>query len=224
MDPPILLLSIPLPARTTLKASLQLIDRTKNDPGSEKFHHFINQANKSMQKISTLVEDLLNVKRINEAQLPINRKCVRITELINNCCNHVSITTNHQLVITGDKDLEVFVDEVAIDRVIVNLVNNAVKYAPDSNDIEINIKAAGEIAEISVTDKGPGIPPEKLHRIFERYYQSEKSAFNSPGLGLGLFISAEIVRRHGGRIGVASELGKGSRFWFTLPLGEVVHA
>jgi len=209
---------------TALKASLQLIDRTKDDRTSEKFHHFIRQANKSMHKVSTLVDDLLNVRRINEAQLPLNQKSVKVFELINGCCNHISITTKHNLVITGDKDLNVFADEAAIDRVIVNLVNNAVKYAPDSKDIKLRIQRQGRTAKISVTDCGPGIPPDKLHRIFERYYQAEKSPFNSPGLGLGLFISAEIVRRHGGRMGVESELGKGSTFWFSLPLANGVKA
>ena len=206
---------------TTLKASLQLMDRTKNSGDFEKFHYFIHQANKSMHKVSTLVDDLLNVRRINEAQLPLNQKSVKVFELINGCCNHISITTNHNLVITGDKDLEVLADEAAIDRVIVNLVNNAVKYAPDAKDIEVRIERIGRMAKISVVDSGPGIAPEKLPRIFERYYQAEKSPFNNPGLGLGLFISAEIVRRHGGRIGVESEVGKGSTFWFTLPLADV---
>ena len=206
---------------TTLKAALQLMDRTKDSGDTEKFHHFIRQANKSMHKVSTLVDDLLNVRRINEAQLPLNQKSVKVFELINGCCNHISITTNHNLVITGDKDLEVLADEAAIDRVIVNLVNNAVKYAPRSKDIELHIERLGTMAKISVADSGPGIPPEKLQRIFERYYQAEKSPFNNPGLGLGLFISAEIVRRHGGRIGVESEVGKGSTFWFTLQLADM---
>lgn len=206
---------------TTLKASIQLIDHIKDSGDTEKFHQFIRQANKSMHKVSTLVDDLLNVRRINEAQLPLNQKSVKIFELINSCCNHISITTKHNLIINGDKYLEVLADEAAIDRVVVNLVNNAVKYAPDSNDIEVQIKRLGRMGRISVTDRGPGIPREKLHRIFERYYQAEKSPFNNPGLGLGLFISAEIVRRHGGRMGVESEVGKGSTFWFSLPLADM---
>lgn len=205
---------------TTLKASIQLIDRIKDSGDTEKFNHLIRQANKSMHKVSTLVDDLLNVRRINEAQLPINQKNVKVIELINGCCNHISITTPHNLIVTGDKNLEVFADEAAIDRVIVNLVNNAVKYAPNSKDIEVHVKRLGRMAKISVADRGPGIPSDKLHRIFERYYQAQKSSFNNPGLGLGLFISAEIVRRHGGRIGVESEEGKGSTFWFCLPLAN----
>jgi PAS domain S-box-containing protein len=203
---------------TTLKASLQLIDRIKDSGDLEKFRYFLRQANKSMHKVSTLVDDLLNVRRMNEAQLPLNQKNVNVFQLINGCCNHISITTNHHLVVTGDKDLEVLADEAAIDRVIVNLVNNAVKYAPDSNDIIALIERLERMAKISVIDSGPGIPPEKLQHIFERYYQAEKSPFNNPGLGLGLFISAEIVRRHGGRMGAESKVGKGSTFWFTLPL------
>ena len=112
----------------------------------------------------------------------------------------------------------VFADEHRIDQVITNLVNNAVKYAPDAKEIYLIAERADNGVRIAVQDNGPGISPDKLPHLFNRYYRADYSGMQFSGLGLGLFISAEIIKRHGGQIGVDSEIGKGSTFWFTLPL------
>ena len=80
------------------------------------------------------------------------------------------------------------------------------------------VEKIGDHAKISIQDSGPGVAPDKIPHLFDRYFQAQASGFNNSGLGLGLYICAEIVRRHGGKIGVDSELGRGSTFWFMLPL------
>ena len=100
------------------------------------------------------------------------------------------------------------------------LVNNAIKYAPGSKEIHIHIQKENDMAKISVTDKGPGIAAEKLPHLFERYYQADSNEVQHPGLGLGLYISSEIIKKHDGQIGATGELGKGSTLWFTLPLRQ----
>ena len=104
-----------------------------------------------------------------------------------------------------------------IDQVIVNLVNNAVKYAPQSNKIILNIESQPKVVKVSVQDFGIGIEDEKLQDIFNRFYQVDNTGNQFSGLGLGLYISSEIIKRHNGEIGVESEPGKGSTFWFTIP-------
>ena len=108
-------------------------------------------------------------------------------------------------------------DDRAIDQVIVNFVTNAIKYAPLSLEIKIQIQKWENGAKLSVCDSGPGISPEQLPFVFDRYFQGAIKDFKNPGLGLGLFISSEIIKRHGGDIGVESASGRGSCFWFTLP-------
>lgn len=203
---------------TSLKASLQLLERIKHEPTSELMPKLIDQSSRSMQKISALVEDLLNVSRASKTELRLKKTTFVIADLLNACCNHVRIAGKHNLIVQGDTKLKVNADEHGIDQVVVNLVNNAVKYAPDSRDIYLIIKHDGDMAKISVKDGGPGIPPEKIPHLFDRYYRAEPSGFQNAGLGLGLYICSEIVRRHGGSIGAESELGIGSTFWFTLPL------
>lgn len=205
---------------TSLKASLQLLERIKHDPTSELMPKLIDQSSRSMQKISALVEDLLNVSRASKTELHLKKTTFVIADLLNACCNHVRIAGKHNLVLQGDAKLKINADEYGIDQVVVNLVNNAVKYAPESKDIYLIITREGDMAKIAVKDTGPGIPSEKIPHLFDRYYRAEPSGFQNAGLGLGLYICSEIIRRHGGDIGVESELGKGSTFWFTLPLED----
>jgi PAS domain S-box-containing protein len=203
---------------TSLKASLQLLDKLKKDETDTISAKLIQQSLKSMAKISTLVGDLLNVSRTQHDQLLLNKSVFTISEMLEGCCGHIRTAGKHTLTVQGDKKLKVYADEHAIDQVVVNFVNNAVKYAPDSVEIVMVVENLGDKAKISVKDSGPGIAEEKIPHLFERYYQAQPGGFNNSGLGLGLYISSEIVRRHGGEIGVESELGKGSTFWITLPL------
>ncbi len=203
---------------TSLKASLQLLEKVKDRATPGLLPKLISQSNKSMQKISMLVEDLLNVSRASEKELKLNKSTFTIAEMLNACCNHIRVAGKYNLIIKGDEDLQVYADEHTIDQVMVNLVNNAVKYAPDSLDIILTIEKEADMARISVTDFGAGISADKIPHLFERYYQADSSGFQNSGLGLGLYISAEIIRRHGGKIGAISQLGKGSTFWFTLPI------
>lgn len=203
---------------TSLKAAIQLLDRMQENIKPEILAKLIEQANKSLNKLSDLMNSLLNSNRFGQGRFPIHKTNFSVSDLINNCCQHVRTASNHEIIVKGDTGLQVSADEQLMDQVIVNLVNNAVKYAPQSKQIIIDVEQEGDFAKVSVMDSGPGIPQDKVTHIFERYYQVENSGKQSSGLGLGLYICAEIVHKHGGGIGVESEPGKGSKFWFTLPL------
>jgi signal transduction histidine kinase len=141
-----------------------------------------------------------------------------LTKAIEECCLHITAAGNYKIVIEGTKDVEVDADSERIQRVVINFVNNAVKYAPKSKEIVIAIEQIPDRVKVTVRDKGPGITQEKIPHLFERFYRVDQMGSQYSGLGLGLYISAEIVRKHGGDIGVESELQKGSDFWFTLPV------
>jgi signal transduction histidine kinase len=205
---------------TSLKASLQLLDKVKDDPTVVIVPKLIAQSNRSMDKITELVDELLNASRVTQGQLQLNRTSMSIGDLLENCCNHIRLLGKNDLVLEGDKHLQVFADENRVEQVLVNLVNNAIKYAPASKEIFVIIEKEDNMAKVSVKDTGPGIPYEKQQHIFDRYYRAEYGGNQNQGLGLGLYISAGIIKKHGGQIGVISEIGKGSTFWFTLPLSE----
>jgi PAS domain S-box-containing protein len=202
---------------TTLNASLQLLDRIKNSPANEMLPKLISQSRKSMQKISTLIDDLLSVSRFQQGQLQLNKGWFGLSELINGCCNPVSIGGKNKIEITGDKELEIYADEHRIEQVLINFINNAVKYAPGSA-IVIAIEPEQDKVRVSVSDSGPGIAVEKLPQLFDRYYRVDPSGYQNSGLGLGLYICAGIIKQHGGQIGANSAIGQGSTFWFAIPV------
>jgi len=141
-----------------------------------------------------------------------------IGELVRDCCQHVRTAGTFDIVLEGDYDTIVEADEQQIDQVLVNFINNAMKYAPDSLEIKVVCERSAAALKVSVVDSGPGIPEKQIPHLFDRYYRADYSGFRFSGLGLGLYICAEIIKKHGGTIGVDSELGTGSAFWFTLPL------
>jgi signal transduction histidine kinase len=178
----------------------------------------IMQSRKSVERVGVLIDDLLNVARLKEHQLSLNKSTFILSQLINACANPVSIGSNKHITVSGDVELEVTADEHRIDQVLTNFLSNAVKYAPDSETIEITLQKQDQYVKVMVTDHGHGIPAEKLQHLFDRYYRVDNTMQHVSGLGLGLYISAEIIQRHGGEIGANSVLGHGSTFWFTLPL------
>ncbi len=206
---------------TSLKASLQLLQRMKDNLSSPLVPRLIEQSGHSMQKISTLVDDLLNVSRMNEGFVKLQKSHFVVKQLLENCCGYIRDSKETELVFQGDGELSVFADEQRIEQVVANFVNNAIKYAPKSKIIYLIGERDGNMAKISVKDNGPGIALEKQKHLFDRYYRANDSGGHVSGLGLGLYICADIIERHGGEIGVSSKIGEGSTFWFTLPLDNM---
>ncbi|MDR6944058.1 sensor histidine kinase [Mucilaginibacter pocheonensis] len=202
---------------TSLKISLQLLDRMKEEL-SGTLRGLVLQANRSINKIVLLVDDLLNASKTYKDQLDLKKTPFNLYKVIEECINQLRIERLHEIIINGPRALEINADAERIERVIVNLLSNAIKYAPSSKKITIQIEQMNAIAKVSVIDQGNGIAPEKLPLLFDRYYQGSSEREHYSGLGLGLFISAEIIKKHGGEIGVVSEEGKGSTFWFTVPV------
>lgn len=202
---------------TSLKASIQILQRMKDNPNPVIFDKMLSQAGKSLDKLNRLIVDLLDSNRISEGQLQLRKVRFNIGELVRDCCQHVRTAGTFDIVLEGDYDTIVEADEQQIDQVLVNFINNAMKYAPDSLEIKVVCERSAEALKVSVVDSGPGIPEKQIPHLFDRYYRGDYSGFRFSGLGLGLYICAEIIKKHGGTIGVDSELGTGSAFWFTLP-------
>jgi len=138
-----------------------------------------------------------------------NRNVNRINDLVTDLLNAI--------IIDGDLEITVMADEGRLEQVLSNFITNAIKYAPESKQILIQLSKNQSDVLVEVMDQGPGIPPEKLPHLFDRYYQVSSQGAQYSGLGLGLYICAEIIKKHGGEIGAKSIWGQGSTFWFTLP-------
>lgn len=204
---------------TSLQAYLQIMKGIIENETviSDKLIKISLSANQSITKLGALVNDLLDSTKISKGQLNLNVSRFTISKLVENCCTHIRSEGKYTLTYKGDADLTISADEQKLEQVLVNLVNNAVKYAPASKEIVVAVEELADEVRIAVIDQGNGISKDKLPLLFDSYYQVKESSINTHGLGLGLYISAEIIRKHGGEIGVESEIGKGSTFWFTIP-------
>jgi PAS domain S-box-containing protein len=202
---------------TTLRASLQMLGRIKDKLANPMAAKLIETSLQNMERFTVMIDNLLNINRLTQGQMSLDKRLVSLRELLDSCCSNVKMDGKHDLIVSAG-EIVVMADKDRIDQVITNFVNNAVKYAASGKEIYLSAVVEDGFAKISVKDTGPGIPVEQQPHLFERYWRADHSGHNYSGLGLGLFICAEIIRAHGGQIGVESKVGDGATFWFTLPL------
>lgn len=207
---------------TVLKASLQYLELLKDKPYSNLHSKMINQSLRSVEKMNDLVAELLQIRRLTEGQLEIKKDWFNMFDLLQHTCDHICFEKEYQLVVSGNQTATVYADEHRIDQVVINFVNNAIKYAPLSKEIHLNVEVLeNQSVKVSVRDFGIGIEEEALPKLFDRYYRVSHSGKEYSGLGLGLYICSEIIRKHDGLIGAESVLNEGSTFWFILPNGKL---
>lgn len=173
------------------------------------------------RRMNAMIQDLVDIIRLESGQLALHRQPVNLSDFLAELLDRSRETSpvRRARVEVADELPPANADPVCLERILTNLLSNAFKYSSPGTDVLLRAEAAGQELTISVVDEGTGIEPEDLPRIFERYYRV-KTARKTEGIGLGLFITKGLVEAHGGRIWVESEVGKGSRFSFTLPVAE----
>jgi len=209
---------------TSLKLQLQMalrgVDPEKNlVPSPEKLAKVLKIFNEQVNRLTNLIEDLLDVSRISAGKLILRRETLNLGQLANEVVEQFSAiaTEAHCSVeLKINNEVSGVWDRTRIEQTIVNLLSNAIKYAPNS-PITIDVASDDANATIIVQDLGPGIPKDQHTKIFDRFERVTTSK-NINGLGLGLYIVSEIVHSHSGSIRVESEAGQGAKFIVTLPL------
>jgi two-component system, chemotaxis family, CheB/CheR fusion protein len=175
--------------------------------------------NKQLIKLTGLINNLLDVTRIDIKRMEFNMQPFDLCATVAEAIAIMQPTISHKLIVEGPENCEVYGDKERINQVLLNLLTNAIKYSPESDKVYINIQNDIDAIKVTVKDFGIGIDQEYLERIFERFYRVEGEVEkNFAGFGIGLYISAEIVNRHNGKIGVESKKGEGSVFYFTIPI------
>jgi len=170
-------------------------------------------------KLARLVDELLDVSRIQTGRIEFRYGDVDLSELANEVATRMQLTTTtHEITVRRDSENVVTADRDHLEQVLNNLVTNAIKYSPSGGAITIDVRPDDGGVRLSVTDQGIGIPEKELDAIFGLFYRSpDRAARDAAGMGLGLYISKEIVVRHGGRIWAESGGVKGSTLNVLIP-------
>lgn len=205
---------------TSIKIFSQMIQRHVEEEGNKELEEKVSKVNNQLDKLTVLINDLLDVSKIDTGRLELNRTHVDIDAFVADVVkNQQLVIDTHTITVKGEAQTSLVVDENRLEQVLVNFISNAAKYSPDSDKIVIHVNRDNKEVLVGVQDFGIGIAQHELKRVFSRFFRvtgTRQETF--PGMGLGLYISAEIIEREGGRAWVESEPGKGSTFYFALPI------
>jgi PAS domain S-box-containing protein len=185
----------------------------------DRLHHALTVVNQQSDKLRRLVAQLLDISRIQSGRLQLELEPVDLSQLVSEVVTSMQHQSqHHQLRVNVPRQQPVRIDPLRLEQVLTNLLDNAIKYSPQGGPIDIDVTSVDpEHVRVTVRDRGPGIRPEHRAHIFERFYQAGAEAEHAAGMGLGLYISREIVELHGGSIEAEFPPDGGARFVITLP-------
>lgn len=204
---------------TSIKLYLQLLQRKFEKEKDMKSAGAIAKMDGQLNKLINLINDLLDVTKIEEGKLQFNLETFKLNELVKEVVEEMHRMAKHTIVQDLDSVEAVTADRERVGQVLTNFMTNAIKYSPDANKIIVKTKKEKNRVTVAVQDFGLGLSKDDQKKVFERFNRAgQEGKGGYPGLGLGLYISKEIITRHNGQIWVESTKGKGSIFYFTLPL------
>jgi PAS domain S-box-containing protein len=210
---------------TSLKGAVQLLARGLAEGDPERRDALIRMLDRQCDRLTRLVDDLLDVSRLALGRVQLRRQRVRldtlVTEVVASASGGQEVTSGHRFLLGPMADSVVDVDPDRIEQVLLNLLTNAVKFSPRGGAVDIAVERRDGQVVVSVADQGIGIASDRQGQVFEQFYQAHTDGrHHYGGMGIGLYISRELVTRHGGEMWFTSVEGKGSTFCFSLPLAE----
>ncbi|MGN6296722.1 MAG: PAS domain-containing sensor histidine kinase [Ginsengibacter sp.] len=203
---------------TSLKAYTEIMVMDATMKGNKEELAMLKKMEKQLNKLTRLIGDLLDVSRANAGELSYDFEIIDFNELVRETISVIQLTTKHKLEMKLASSAKVEADKNRLAQVIINLVSNAIKYSPAADRVIIRSEIINDNAKLCVQDFGIGIPLPEQEKLFNRFTRIGENTY--PGLGLGLYISKEIVKRHFGTINVKSAEGKGSVFCFSIPVAS----
>ena len=209
---------------TSIKAFAQLLQNDFATAGDIEAASMLSKMNFQIVKLTSLIGDLLDVSRMEGGKLQYHLDYFCFNEMIVETVREVQLTSkSHRITVDLVKVPKVYGDEDRLSQVLTNLLSNAIKYSPRSRNIEVYSSVENGLIAVMVRDHGIGIRKEKQAKLFQRFFRVNGAKEDTyPGLGLGLYISSEIIKRHNGIIGLKSIKGKGSTFYFKVPADKAI--
>ena len=205
---------------TSVKIFTQVLQHHSQQIGDAKAVNHLQKMNRQLDKLTELIYNLLNISKIQAGRMEYKLQLFDFDKMIKEVAEvHQHTASHHKLMVKGHTGQMVYGDEDRLGQVLSNLVSNAIKYSPSADRVEIKLSKKQNNIIVAVRDFGIGMAKEHLTKIFERFYRVYDTTDKTfPGLGIGLYISSEIIKRHNGRLWVESHAGKGSTFYFSLPV------
>jgi two-component system CheB/CheR fusion protein len=205
---------------TSLQAYIQMLAARAKKDGDTFALGALEKANIQVKKMAALINGFLNTSSFEAGKIYLNEQSFEIEALLTEMVEDMLLTNkSHNIILKSCSPLIVTADLDKITQVINNFLSNAVKYSPKGSNIEISCHESKGMLQFGIKDEGPGIKPDDQKKLFDRYYRIEnEETKHISGFGLGLYLSAEIIHQHNGKVWVESEVGKGSTFYFSLPL------
>lgn len=207
---------------TSIKGFTQLLFRRFQQRDDKESLRFLARMDNQLTKLTKLVSDLLDLSKMQQGYVEYRKEPFELDLLVQEIIENVQGTSQtHHLVLENPARVYVYADRDRIGQVLMNLLTNAIKFSERADKVLVKVLSDGPNAVVRVQDYGQGIDEANYEKIFERFYQvSESETKHYAGLGIGLYISREIIKRHQGRLWVESRKGEGSTFSFSLPLLE----
>ncbi|MET0462902.1 MAG: PAS domain S-box protein [Chitinophagaceae bacterium] len=207
---------------TSIKAYTQLLASTYQKTDDAFLKNALTKVENQVNKMSKLVGDFLNLSKIEADKVILQKERLSVQEIVGEAVTDIQLVAPAYTISLHAEAEPLFIDadREKIMQVLTNLLNNAVKYSPDEKEVMLRIFREDDDAVVTIEDRGIGIRPAEYEKIFERFYRADPNNIKVSGFGIGLYISAEIIRRHGGQIGVKGNEEKGSCFYFRLPVAE----
>lgn len=206
---------------TTIKGYVQIMQRLLPADVSEKFKDILRKTGVYVERLNSLIAELLDVSRIQTGNIELHREPFYFDKAIHEAVENMQAANpGYDLIIKGKGVEQYNGDESHIIQVINNLLSNAIKYSPDAKEVEIYLSRVSNFIKVAVKDQGMGIKLDDQKKIFDRFFRVGEIQQRFPGMGIGLYICDQIIKNHGGSLWVESEPGKGATFSFTLPVKE----
>jgi signal transduction histidine kinase len=206
---------------TSTKAYAQLLTRNLQKAGDFENAEMANKINTQVNIITNLINELLDVSKIEAGKLAFDLAEFSLDEVIAQTVKDFQLTVERtEIVLRGKAGINLFGNKERIRQVIVNFLANAVKYSSKGKKVILKVTKENRYVVVGVQDFGIGIPKDKQKHIFKKYYRTENGERKAEGMGLGLYICHEIIKMHNGKTWLESKEGKGSTFYFALPLSQ----
>ena len=205
---------------TSLKAYVQMLHVWARKRKDQFTAGALAKMERQVKKMGNMINGFLSLAQVESGKIHLNITDFDLNDIIKVAVEEILMLNPDRIITFSANDvISLEADPDKIEQVIINFLSNAIKYSPGDGQISIRAQVLNDIVEVRVQDDGLGIAPEDIEKLFDRYYRVEnKQTENIPGFGIGLYLCAQIIQHHNGKIWVESKPGKGSEFFFSVPL------